>query len=142
MHSGERDLFEPCGGDALNFTEERIDRGAARAPARDRDDAVSAGLRAPGLDAQRERRASRDAGLDRGATAPIAVAEALGRRQGRLTDTTKNLKQPWFVVVVNHADDAGKLADIVGAPRRITPRDDDARTRIGLATRRIVWRAP
>ena len=137
MNSRERDLFESRGGDAFNFADERIDRHASRTPPRGWDDAVRARLRASGLHAQRERRAPCRAWLDRRSAAAVAFAEALGCREvdrfrrRRKAATPKDWEQPRFVVVGNHADDIGKLAHIVGAPRRVTPGDHDARARIG-----------
>ena len=81
MDSGEGDFLEPRGRPR--------DRSASRIsaigtllgrPGR-RNDAVRARLRAPGLDAQRERRSAGDARFDRCSAAAFAVAEALRRRE-------------------------------------------------------------
>src|SRR5206468_4205403 len=78
----ERDLLEPGGGDASDLVQHVGDRDASRRASSRRDDAVRAWLPASCLNPQRERRSTRNARLDRGAAAAVAVAEAFS--SGRL----------------------------------------------------------
>ena len=126
MDAGERDLFESRRCDALDVPQNRRDRHAARRAARRRDDAVGARLGAPRLHAERVRRPSGNARLDRGAARAVAIAEPLGRGQP-LVDQRN---QPRLVVVRHDLRDVRQRADFVGPPRRVATGDDNARRRI------------
>src|ERR1700675_3011028 len=89
MDTGQNNLFETGGCHALDFAQDAIERHAARLTSRCRDDAVGAGLRAPGLHPKRERRPAGNAWLDRRAATAVAVAKTFSGRKVRLKpDTT------------------------------------------------------
>ena len=121
-----------------------LERHAARPPARRRNDAVGARLGAAGLHAQRERGATGDTRLDRGAAAAVAVAEALGgRREGRDARSRARLESAAACRrSARPRTTFGKRADFVRAPRGVAAGDDDAAPGLSRAMRRMVCRAP
>ena len=82
VHAREDDLLEPGRGDPRDLADHVVNRHAAARAARGRDDAVGARLFASGLDAQRERRAPGDPGLDRGSARTVAVLRVRVARRG------------------------------------------------------------
>ena len=133
MNTGQRDFLEARGRHALDLTKDVVNRQAAAGAARRRNDAVAAALLAAGLHAEGERRAARDAGLDRRAACAVAVREPLGRR----------LDEPVLLVVADDANDVRKRGDLVAAgawrSNRSQPRCADGLSR---AMRLMVCRAP
>jgi len=124
VHAGQRNLLEPSGGDPLHLRENFGNRQTARQSPRRRDDAIRAGFRAAGLDAQCEGRPACDAWLDSATAAPVTVAETLGGRK-------LGLDQPGLSVVRNDANDVRQRRDIRRLTRRVAAGDNDPSMRIG-----------
>ena len=89
-----------------------------------RDDAVGARLVAAGLDPKRVGRAARQPWSHRRAARAVAVAKSLGGRQADL------FGKRVLPIVGNDLHHAGQRRDLVGPPRGVAARDDDAGGRI------------
>ena len=129
MHAGEHNLLESRTGDAVHFGEHGPHWHASRLAPRHRDDAVGAGLGATSLHAERERRASRDARLDRRPTASVAIAKTLGRGEAELDRQRRH--QGRLLGVGNDPEHVRQGVDLIGLTGRVTPGDHDLSIRIG-----------
>src|SRR5262249_39650011 len=103
MHTGDRDLLEPRGGDARDFVLNGSDRDAAGRASRRRDDAVGARLCTAGLDAKSEGGAPGDARFDGRAAAAVTIAESLRGRE--LTLRQAQGERVWLPLILSSSKD-------------------------------------
>src|SRR5262249_12008376 len=129
MDARECDFLEPRGGDTRDLADEIRNRQALRRPARGRDDAVRTTLLAPGLRANRECRAARDARFDGRAARTIAVA-GLGhaRPEGRAyrCGESERLGKIQLLAVADDSEQRQR-GDFILAARRVAAGRDDLR---------------
>ena len=130
VHSRQRAFLEPGRSDTPNLGHDPLLGHALRQSPGARNDAVGAGFRAAGLDAQGECRAAGETGLNRRATTAFSVAEPLRARQSEIADLVDEAR---LVGIADHANDVGQLANLFGTPRRVAAGHDDSRGGVGAS---------